>query len=453
MNRLTVDTVYEYMDSVCFKKGPPGTVGVETEWFVVDPQDPAGHVSLERVRAMMTAAGPFPAGSRLTFEPGGQLELSSLPRRGPAAACRSMRTDLAHARRQLAADGLALAGTGVDPHRGPRLQETADRYKCMFAYFGTKGLAMMCTTASVQVCLDIGTDRADAARRWRLAHVLGPMLVAAFANSPVHSGRRTGLRSTRQAIWAHLDPGRTLPVRPDPAGVAGLASLAGAADLMGTAGGPSGAAARGGPRADATIEDPGAAWARYALDARMMLMRDGRGGWTANPGITFREWLDKGEPTVEDLDYHLSTLFPPVRPRGWLELRMIDALPEPYWPVPVAVAAALLDDPAATEIAAAAAEPTEGRWAAAARDALTDPALARAAKTCFTAAHAALLRQGAAPLARLVADYAERYVERGRCPADDVVDPLDASRRPVRPLRRASMPDPIGEELSWLSRN
>jgi glutamate--cysteine ligase len=151
---------------------------------------------------------------------------------------------------------------------------------------------------------------------------------------------------------------------------------------------------------------------------------------------------------VDDLSYHLSTLFPPVRPRGWLELRMIDALPEPYWPVPVAVTATLLDDPVAAAVAQETVAPSAGRWAAAARDALTDPALAGTAKICFAAAHAALLRQGAAPLARLVADYAERYVERGRCPADDVVDSVDHPSKPA-----GTMPDPIEEELSWLSRN
>jgi glutamate--cysteine ligase len=419
---LTVDAVYAYADGVCFKKGPPGTVGVETEWFVIHPEDPARYVSLERVRALM-AAGPLPADSRVTFEPGGQLELSSQPRPGPAAACRSMRTDLADARRRLAVAGLALDGSGVDAHRAPRLQETADRYTCMFAYFGAAGLDMMCTTASVQVCLDIGVDRADAIRRWQLAHALGPMLVAAFANSPVQMGRRTGLRSTRQAIWTRLDPGRTLPVRP-----------------------------AAGPGAD-LCADPAAAWAMYALDAGVMLMPDGRGGWSANPGLTFREWLDKGEPTVDDLSYHLSTLFPPVRPRGWLELRMIDALPEPYWPVPVAVAAALLDDPVAAGEARAAVEPCAEHWTEAARDALTDPALARAARTCFAAAHAAQLRQGAPQLARLVADYAERYVDRGRCPADDVIDPVARPDRSDRSDRRIRMPDPTEEELSWLSRN
>jgi glutamate--cysteine ligase len=229
----------------------------------------------------------------------------------------------------------------------------------------------MCATASLQVCVDIGADEKDAVRRWRLANALGPVLVAAFANSPGASGR-----SSRQFIWATLDPGRTAPVRG---------------------------------------EDPVTAWVDYALDARVMLLRD---GWVADPGMTFREWLATGTPSVDDLAYHLSTLFPPVRPQGWLELRMIDALPEPYWPVPIAVAAALIDDPLAADAAAEAAEPVAGRWREAARDALTDAPLARAARRCFTAALDALPRIGAAYLAPLVADYAERYVECGRCPAD-----------------------------------
>jgi glutamate--cysteine ligase len=157
------------------------------------------------------------------------------------------------------------------------------------------------------------------------------------------------------------------------------------------------------------------AWAEYALDARVMLLRE---GWVPDPGMTFREWLHRGGPDVSDLAYHLTTLFPPVRPQGWLELRMIDALPEPYWGVPIAVVTALLDDPFAADLAAEAAEPVANRWREAARDALTDPLLARAARRCFDAARDALPRLGAEALVPLVDEYAERYVERGRCPAD-----------------------------------
>jgi glutamate--cysteine ligase len=98
---------------------------------------------------------------------------------------------------------------------------------------------------------------------------------------------------------------------------------------------------------------------------------------------------------------------------------MIDALPARYWPVPVAVAAALLDDPAASRAAEEAAEPVARLWAEAARFGLADPALAAAARTCFTAALDALPRMGADGLVPLVEEYARRYVERGRTPADD----------------------------------
>ena len=380
MTRLTLDDVYEHISGVCFKTGPPGQVGAETEWFVVDRQAPDRHVPIGRLRTAMEAAGPPPAGSRITYEPGGQLELSSLPQRGVVAARAALAADIAHVGDHLARDGLALAGRGADARnlREPFFQLDEGRYRCMRAYFGEAGLAMMCATASLQVCLDIGADDKDATRRWRLAHALGPVLVAAFANSPWN-----GSRSVRQVIWEGLDRGRTAPVVGD---------------------------------------DPVSAWATYALDARVMLLRK---GWVPNPGMTFREWLTDGRPDVTDLAYHLTTLFPPVRPQGWLELRMIDALPEPYWPVPIAVVTALIDDPLAADLAAEAAEPVADRWREAARDGLTDPALARAARRCFGAALDALPRLGAAALVPLVADYADRFVARGRCPADE--SPLETT--------------------------
>lgn len=389
MTRLTVDGVYQYIRGVCFKTGPPGTVGAETEWFVQDSAAPTAHVPMTRVRALLDAAGPLPNGSLITYEPGGQLELSSAPYPGLAPLHGALAADLAKVRAVLAEAGLVLAGHGVDPVREPHFQAEHPRYTCMRGYFSADyaevGEAMMCSTASVQVCLDIGTDQADLVRRWRLAHALGPVLIAAFANSPLRGGQRTGLRSTRQAIWTDLDPCRTAA----PVG-----------------------------------DDPAEAWARYALDARVMVMRTPDGGWLADPGMTFREWLGKGEPGMEDLEYHLSTLFPPVRPRGWLELRMIDALPEPYWPVPVAVATALLDDPVAAAIAQAETEPVAGHWEQAARDGLADPALATAARACFDAALNALPRLGAHGLVPLVEAYRGRYVERGRTPADDQLSPL-----------------------------
>ncbi|TDB88266.1 ergothioneine biosynthesis glutamate--cysteine ligase EgtA [Actinomadura sp. KC216] len=389
MTRMTVDDVYQHIHGVCFKTGPPGTVGAETEWLVVDPADPGAHVPGDRVRALVAGAGPPSGGSRVTYEPGGQVELSSAPFGKLAELHTALDADIAHVRDALAPDGLVLAGHGVDPVRRPVFQADHPRYACMRDYFHSggftdAGMTMMCSTASVQVNLDIGADDPDASRRWRLVHALGPVLVAAFANSPLRAGRRTGMRSSRQGIWTELDPCRTLPVLRD---------------------GEDG--------------DPAEAWTRYALDARVMLLHTAEDEWITNPGMSFLEWLAMGEPGEEDLTYHLSTLFPPVRPRGWLELRMIDALPPPYWPVPVAVATALLDDPAASRAAEAAAEPVADRWAEAARCGLSHAALAAAARACFAAALDALPRLGASGLVPLVEEYARRYVERGRTPADD----------------------------------
>ena len=98
----------------------------------------------------------------------------------------------------------------------------------------------------------------------------------------------------------------------------------------------------------------------YALAAEVMCVRrPGAQDWSAPAGLTFRDWLrGAGDrpPTGSDLSYHLSTLFPPVRPRGHLEVRGIDAQPGDGWMVPLAVTAALLDDPLAAEQAMAAAE-------------------------------------------------------------------------------------------------
>ncbi|MEV4255007.1 ergothioneine biosynthesis glutamate--cysteine ligase EgtA [Spirillospora sp. NPDC049652] len=389
--RLHLDDVRRHVVGTCFKTGPPGTVGAETEWFVTDPHAPGAPVPGTTVRAAVEAAGPPPGGSTVTYEPGGQLELSSAPFPGLAPLHAALGRDVAHVREALAPLGLALSGHGVDPHRPPGFQSEQPRYACMRDYYVARGFPevgpqMMCSTASVQVNLDIGADEADAARRWRLVHALGPVLVAAFANSPRRAGRRTGWASTRQAIWAELDPCRTATVLRDAA------------------------------------ETPAEAWTRYALDARVMLVRAPGGRWISDPGMTFAEWLRKGEPTAADLEYHLSTLFPPVRPRGWLELRMIDALPEPYWAVPVAVATALLDDPRASAAAEAATARFAGRagadwWLPAARHGLADAVLADAARACFEAALAALPGLGAAALVPAVAEYADRYVERGLSPA------------------------------------
>jgi glutamate--cysteine ligase len=140
--------------------------------------------------------------------------------------------------------------------------------------------------------------------------------------------------------------------------------------------------------------------------------------------LSFTRWIldghELGHPTIDDLDYHLTTLFPPVRPRGWLEFRYLDALPDPWWRVAATVVAALLLDDSAKAAAFRATEGTEDLWLAAARWGLEHPALASAALESVEAALEAAERVGADDdsVAALVS-YIDRYVARGRCPADD----------------------------------
>ena len=395
-----------YIGGICFKTGPPTRVGVELEWLLRDREDPASLVPSERLDAVLAplfAADGLPGGSRLTWEPGGQLELSSAPGESLSHCLDRTAADLSLLRAALADAGAVLHGRGLDPYRSPPRVLDHPRYRAMEAHFdrgGPWGRVMMRATAAMQVSLDAGDDSSGPTgyrHRWTLAHRLGPVLVAAFANSPVWQGRPTGWASTRQSIWARMDPPRTRPAWP----------------------------AGHGPRTE---------WTRYALDASLLCLRRqscaGRDpDWTAPPRLTFRDWLRGGcrerPPTQADLEYHLSTLFPPVRPRGWLELRMIDAQYGDGWIAAAAVAATLLDDPWAARAAHAAVEPLDSPdlWLRAARYGPADPELGPAVRACVSAAEHALARGEPGGVAhRAVADFAARYSDRGRCPADDCLE-------------------------------
>ena len=404
---VTEAEVEALVRGICFKTGPPRSLGVEVEWFVHELRDPRLPVPPERLEAAYAALRTLPLSSALTVEPGGQLELSSAPAASLMECVRSVSADLDAVRALLRAAGLGLSGYGHDPWNPPRRYLHEPRYDAMESYLdrtGPEGRYMMCSSASVQVCLDAGYEEPGPlgyGRRWWLAHHLGAVLVAAFAHSPLARGRPTGWRSTRQSLWAAMDPGRS--------------------------------------SAPLTRGDPRASWVRHVMDAPVMCVRAGSGPWRVPEGMTFRAWTRSARPPDRgDLDYHLTTLFPPVRPRGHLELRMIDAQPgDDGWIVPLAVTTALFDDPEAAETAyrtvkrlaeraASLPAPCNPLWVAAARDGLTDPELHEAAAACFTAATEALPRLGAtAEVLGAVAEFTDRYVARGRCPADDLLLGLD----------------------------
>jgi glutamate--cysteine ligase len=394
---LTVADVHRYVDEHVFRtnasdgRDARGRVGIELEWLTVGSDGRARDP--EAVRAQLP---PLPGASRITFEPGGQLELSGPPARGLGEALTAMRADTDVVRRVLTADGVELVGVGIDTRGDAGRVLHEPRYAAMEEYFDTAwpaGRTMMRNTASIQVNVDVGAP-GDVDARWHRAHDLGPVLTACFANSPFDAlGRPSGFRSTRAAVWRAIDHRRTASAR--------------RADRSSTA---------------------SADWARYLLDAPVMMVRiDDDHSVAMRTPQSFARWIAVGHPlgwpTLDDLAYHVTTLFPPVRPRGWLELRMIDALPEEWWPVAVAVTVALLDDPLAAECATAATAPVRDRWEEAARDALHDRDLGQAAQWCFDAAQHALERVGADPATvAATEEYAARYVRRSRCPADDLLD-------------------------------
>jgi glutamate--cysteine ligase len=242
---------------------------------------------------------------------------------------------------------------------------------------------MMSATAALQVNVEAGPTDGWGTRLTRLES-LGPALVALSACSPLVAGRATGWRSMRQQVWGEIDQRRCAPLK------------AGA--------------------------QPAEDWATYALAAPVMLVRDSvsNAAVPVTRGVPFSDWVAGAaalsrRPTFEDLDYHLSTLFPPVRPRGFLEIRCMDAVPNRWWPALAAVTATLLDDSRAADLADDACTRVAGRWRSAARDGLGDPLVGVAARRCMEIA----VERCPTMLQPEVEAYAE-MVWRGRTPGDDL---------------------------------
>jgi glutamate--cysteine ligase len=307
------------------------------------------------------------------------------------AAIAALAEDDAALRPALAGAGLGLVATGTDPVRGPVRIHPGDRYAAMAAYFASAGYSadaatMMCSSASLQINVEAGPEPGWAERVAQI-HRLSPALLALSASSPMVRGKSRGVRSERAAMWQRLDPSRCSPF-----------------------------VGRG---------DPAGAWASFALAAPVMLLRDpatGRRG-PVRERIPLVSWLT-GErplggrrPTLADLDLHATTLFPPLRLRGFLELRLLDAVPARYWPGLAALTVAVLDDPVAADRAAEAVEPTLRRTADAARLGIADPQLGAAARGVVQAA----LPGVPEPLRPAVEEWAT-LLDSGRTPADLVLE-------------------------------
>lgn len=352
----TVAEAGAYVTRVCFKHGPPKRTGLELEWILLDPTKPERRPDLDTLRTLLgphaprtiaadSAADPLPGGGLVTVEPGGQVEISSAPADTVAGLVAAMTADVAALRRLIEPSGLVMSELAADSARVPELLLRSPRYTAMaetFDRISPAGRMMMCSTASAQVCLDLGTPDI-AAERWRAAHHLGPVLLAAFANSPSAANSPVGTTpaaSTRMSAWWDLDPVRTLPPE--------------------------------------TFEPDD--YPTRVLDTQVLARRRSDGPWLVDVPLTLRDWAASGEPlTSADIDLHLSMLFPPVRPQGYLELRYLDQQPAGEWAAVLALIAALFRSEDSVRRVLEACAAVADRWRQATERGLADDALRQVA--------------------------------------------------------------------------
>jgi glutamate--cysteine ligase len=238
----------------------------------------------------------------ISLEPGGQFELSGAPLESIHQTCDEVNSHLAEVKEVCAELGAGMIGLGFDP-KWPRADipwMPKGRYKIMRDYMpkrGTLGLDMMTRTCTVQVNLDYESE-ADMVKKFRTSLALQPIATALFAASPLTEGRPNGFKSYRSWIWTDTDPDRC-----------GILPF---------------------------VFEPGMGFERYVdylLDVPMYFAYR-NGEYLDASGQSFRDFL-KGKlpalpgeiPTVGDFVDHVSTVFPEVRLKRYLEMRGADGGP------------------------------------------------------------------------------------------------------------------------------
>jgi glutamate--cysteine ligase len=241
-------------------------------------------------------------GASITLEPGGQFELSGDALLTLHETCREVHQHLAQVKEVAGEIGAGFLGIGFNPKwsREDTSWMPKGRYGIMRAYMPTRGdlgLDMMLRTCTIQVNLDFASE-ADMAKKFRTSLALQPLATALFANSPFTEGKPNGFLSYRSHIWTDTDPDRcgTLPF----------------------------------------VFEDGFGFERYVdylLDVPMyFIYRDGR--YVDAAGQSFRDFMAgklpaaPGElPTMGDWTDHMTTVFPEVRLKRYLEMRGTDGGP------------------------------------------------------------------------------------------------------------------------------
>ena len=241
-------------------------------------------------------------GCSVTLEPGGQLELSGAPLHNLHETCAEVNGHLAEVKEICDPLGVGMLGLGFAPtwtrEEVPWMPK--GRYAIMRRYMPTKGnlgLDMMLRTCTVQTNLDY-LDEADMVRKFRVSLALQPVATALFANSPLTEGKPNGFKSYRSHVWTATDPDRC--------GILPFVFEEGFGFER---------------------------WVDYLLDVPMYFVyRDGK--YLDAAGLSFRDFMQgrlqilPGElPRMSDWADHVTTVFPEVRLKKYLEMRGADGGP------------------------------------------------------------------------------------------------------------------------------
>ena len=264
--------------------------------FGWSPVEEAGRViALERRNAEGFSAS-------ISLEPGGQFELSGAPLKDIHDICNETGQHLMEVKQVADQLNLGFLGLGFDPmwRREDIPVMPKGRYDIMRAYMpkkGKLGLDMMLRTCTIQANLDFDSE-ADMVMKFRTSLALQPIATALFANSPFTEGKPNGFLSARANVWTDTDPDRT-----------------GMLDFV--------------------FEDGFGyeRYADYALDAPMYFAKRGE-TYVDLSGQSFRKFMTEGldalpgeRATAKDWADHLTTLFPEVRLKQYLEMRGADGGP------------------------------------------------------------------------------------------------------------------------------
>ena len=345
----------------------------------------------------------------ISLEPGGQFELSGAPVETVHQTQAELMAHLAQVREVASPLGIGFLGLGMTPSwsRAEIPVMPKGRYKIMTDYMpkvGKYGLDMMYRTCTVQTNLDFSSE-ADMVKKLRVSVALQPVATALFANSPFTEGEPNGFLSFRSEIWRETDSARS-----------GMIPWA-FEDGMGFE-----------------------RWVDYALDVPMYFVKRGE-TYIDVAGSSFRDFFEgrhpafPGErPTLSDWANHLSTIFPEVRLKRYLEMRGADGVPWDRLPALPAFWVGLLYD----ELSLDAAWDLVRHWNATERQALRDDVprfgfkarirdryLFEIAKQCLALSYGGLRRRG--HIDHVGRDETrhleplERIIDGGRTPAEEML--------------------------------